>query len=657
MAQQFKNSIVLRMGISMAIIFLLGFLTMLGSIIIEEMTQGHAAAINQAGTLRMQSYRIATRLVYQSDIDAENYWKLTDQLVDEFEQRLVSPRLTTVLPDAPDHPLRKAYNRINQQWHKKIKPVLTVYVSMVAPQGHAYAPANADDRQLWIATQKNIRERYVSIVDRFVADIDHLVRLLEEGAESKIRWLRVIQINSMFLTLGMVFYTMYLVQAVVLPPLRDLLRFAQHARRGDFSVRVKHQQNDELGQLGSAFNGMADDLSKMYADLEDRVREKTADLERSNRSLELLYKTTRRLSDTHISPKMYEELLKDIEKVVGFGPGNICLAKSMGDEVFTLASSNFAGTTVCNQEECLSCMNQQGTQIKEWQESDHSVRRVLSIPIRDQDEQHGILFIAIPEGTLLKVWQKQLLEAVADHIGAAISVAYRTTYNRRLALYEERGVIARELHDSLAQSLSYLKIQVSRLDMALKQSRDEETIQNVVQEIREGLSSAYRQLRELLTTFRLKVDGRGLLQALEDTVNEFRGRSEIDIQLEFDLHGLQLSENEEIHVLQVIREALSNVIRHSGAKSARVILSGGEDEPIRVCVQDDGCGIPASPERARHYGLAIMDERVRSLGGSLTVETLPESGTQVVFEFAAHKRGQETMGHGEIDEKVDSIEL
>ncbi|TVO77728.1 histidine kinase [Sedimenticola selenatireducens] len=637
MAQQFKNSIVLRMGLSMAIITLLGFLTMLGSVIIEEMTQGHAAAINQAGTLRMQSYRIATRLVYQANIDQELYWKLTDDLVREFEQRLTNPRLTTVIPDEAEHALRKSYNRINLQWHKKIKPVLNVYVGLVAPKNRDALPVHKDDKLLWLTTQRNIRERYVSIVDRFVSDIDNLVKQLEEGAESKIRWLRVIQINSLFLTLGMVFYTMYLVQAVVLPPLRDLLRFSMFARRGDFSVRVKHEHNDELGQLGSAFNGMADDLSKMYADLEERVREKTTDLERSNRSLELLYKTTSRLNDTHISAQTYEELLKDIEQVVGFGPGNICLAKSMSEEVFTLASSRPQGGTICSTDHCKECMHQQGTQIKEWKELDQSVRRVLSIPIRDQDEQHGILFIAIPEGTLLKVWQKQLLEAVADHIGAAIGVAYRTSFNRRLALHEERGVIARELHDSLAQSLSYLKIQVSRLDMTLKQQRDEAEIQKVVQEIREGLNSAYRQLRELLTTFRLKVDDRGLLQALEDTVHEYQVRSDISIKLEFDLHGMQLSENEEIHVLQVIREALSNVIRHSGAKHARVTLTGGGEMPIRVSIIDDGCGIPSAPERSRHYGLAIMDERVRSLGGSISVEPAEGSGTQVVFEFMATK--------------------
>ena len=633
MPQLFKNSIVLRMGLSMTIITLLGFLTMLGSIILEEMTQGHAAAINQAGTLRMQSYRIATRLVYQSDLEPERYWHLTDELVQEFEQRLKNPRLTGVLPDENEHPLRQAYQRINGQWHKKIKPLLTVYVSLVAPRTADLMPTNAEDRKLWNATEANIRDRYVNIVDRFVADIDFLVKLLEDGAESKIRWLRVIHINSLFLTLGMVFYTMYLVQAVVLPPLRDLLWFSQHARRGDFSIRVKHEHNDELGQLGSAFNGMADDLSKMYADLEERVREKTSDLERSNRALELLYKTTSRLNDAHISSNTYQELLKDIESVVGFGPGNICLSRSGGEEVMTLATTADDAHAVCGKAECEQCMQQQGTQIRDRLTEGGQRQRVLSIPIKDKDEQHGVLFIAIPEGVLIKVWQRQLLEAVADHIGTAIGVAYRTSYSRRLALHEERSVIARELHDSLAQSLSYLKIQVSRLERTLKNGGDEQSVENVVQELREGLNSAYKQLRELLTTFRLKMDDRGLLQALEDTVNEFKDRSDVQIQLDFGLQGLLLSENEEIHVLQVIREALSNVVRHAQAKSARVVLSGGEGSPVRVSILDDGHGIPEAPQRSRHYGLAIMEERVRSLDSELRVSVRPEGGTEVTFEF------------------------
>src|SRR5690606_27742721 len=118
-------------------------------------------------------------------------------------------------------------------------------------------------------------------------------------------------------------------------------------------------------------------------------------------------------------------------------------------------------------------------------------------------------------------------------------------------LVHERTVIARELHDSLAQALSYLKIQVARLNRALAKD-DKETLQDVSTELQEGLSSAYRQLRELLTTFRLKVDGPGLLSTLQTSVKQLSEQSEMHISLDYTLSNLPLTPNEEIHLLQII---------------------------------------------------------------------------------------------------------
>jgi len=636
MSKLFKNSLLIRLGVSMATITLLGVLTMLGSTIIEEMTQGEAAAINQAGSLRMQSYRIATTLVYNSEINAEKYWNLTTQMVSEFEERLANPRLTAVIPHNPDHILRISYSRIEAQWRKKIRPVLLVYVDLVAPKpGHSPA-LSKNDRALLSSTQKNIRSRYLSIVDRFVNDINNLVIALEEDAEAKLRWLRLIQITSMFIIIAIVFRSLYVMQSEVLPPLRELLDFSQRARHGDLSMRIHHTGNDELGQLGNAFNGMADDLSRIYANLEQRVLDQTADLERSNQTLSLLYKTTSRLSDTNLSPTIYTELLTDIERLMGFGPGTICLTQSSENSIATLASTR-TGTDpippMCSQADCISCMNQQETLIRQWEHQGSKVE-AITIPIKEQKTYYGILFISIPPGKEAEKWHLQLLEAIVGHIGLSIGRAHRASVSKRLALHEERGVIARELHDSLAQSLSYLKIQVVRLNKTLKHpNSNAPTAPEITDEIRTGLNSAYQQLRELLTTFRLKPDEKGFDQTLNDTIREFKQRGELDIMLENQLYDLQLNENEEVHTLQVIREALSNVVRHAQATKAAVVLERASNNTIEISVEDNGCGLPAAPERRSHYGLAIMNERVNSLNGVLEVKASPKCGTIVRFAF------------------------
>ncbi len=623
-----KKSLLLRMGIAMATITAFAFVSMVSSVIIAELTQGVASAINQAGTLRMQSYRIASALAQEKSGEGDYAisTETTNKLVNEFETRLFDARLVSVLSKSPKNKLNAAYQHIAQRWHEKIKPLL------VKPESLSASPESS------IRTK---RADYLGIVDLFVADIDHLVKLLEQNVESKIRMLRVFQISSLFLTLIVVFLTMYLMNNRVLVPLRDLLECAKGARRGDFSIRTCHTKNDdELGELGCAFNVMAEDLSKKYSDLEERVRAKTSDLERSNRSLELLYNTTNRLHTATISDTVYTELLRDIEKLLGVGAGTICLAADGNGRAFKLATTRQPAPgerDTCSPPNCAACFGAHSTHTMKFPRKSGRSVQIISTPIRDQNQQYGVLLTEIPPDRQLEEWQMRSLEAVAHHIGIAINITRRATESRRLALLEERGVIARELHDSLAQSLSYLKIQVARLNVALSRSDGEQTANPIINELRDGISRAYRQLRELLTTFRLKIDGPGLSAALEETVEEFRGRSGIAITLDNQLGGCQLNANEEIHILHIIREALANVTRHSKAEQAQVYIRYDNDTgQVTIRIDDNGIGINEEAERLDHYGLAIMNERASGLGGVIHISRRPKGGTQVTLVFTPH---------------------
>ena len=246
-----------------------------------------------------------------------------------------------------------------------------------------------------------------------------------------------------------------------------------------------------------------------------------------------------------------------------------------------------------------------------------------------------------PESELAD-WQLQLIEAVGRHAGTAIAAARRDEERHRLALLDERSVIARELHDSLAQSLSYLNIQVTRLQKMLAQDVPADPVQEVVGELKEGLHEAYRQLRELLTTFRLRIDGRGLNVAIEDAVQEFSRRGGLRIELANRLPAGDLASSQEIHVLQVIREALSNIERHAHARDVAIALERRENGRVFVTIEDDGTGIDRIAPRSDHYGIAIMRDRAQSLNGELTVAPRTDGGTRVELEFPSMANGHET---------------
>ncbi|MFC1603343.1 histidine kinase, partial [Pseudomonadota bacterium] len=445
--------------------------------------------------------------------------------------------------------------------------------------------------------RSNVRQEYLSLINDFVFDIDNFVTLLEDTSERKIQSLKLAMVISLALTLCVVLSTLYLVTTRVLAPLDRLLVCANSARRGDFSARTHYTANDELGQLGVAFNVMSEDLSKLYSNLEARVQEKTADLERSNQSLELLYNTIRLLSEAPLSDKTYENLLRDIEKPLGLGPGAICLGQNALTSQLVLASTRNAiddVPDVCSHLNCSECYADGATHTFEAVIGDQQAQ-LISTPIKDQDAQVGVLFMEVLSGGEVEERQTQMLETVARHVGMALNLTQRVTESRRLALLEERGAIARELHDSLAQSLSYLKIQATRLDVTISKPNTEQEVKVIISEMRDGISSAYRQLRELLTTFRLKIEESGLTEAIEKTVEDWQGRTDIQISLENRLEECQLNAHQEIHVLQLVREILSNAMNHSKAEHVQVkLLFDSNSCRVTISIEDDGIGIPES---------------------------------------------------------------
>lgn len=593
-----SESILIRLGASMGMIVILALVSILISAVFTEMSSGKAEMINLAGSLRMHAYTIATQVV-DSETSGARKAAAVERALAEFERTLDSPTLLAALPPDPNHPLRKEFQEIRGEWAAAVKPL--------AREAASNAPRRAD---------------FLSRVGTLVGHIDRLVQSVEQAVERRFSLLRLVQGISLALILSIIGITVFLMHWQVLRPITDLLRCARAVRIGDFAVRARHVKEDELGQLGQAFNFMVRDLSQMYAHLEARVEEKTKELARSNQSLELLYGTIRDLSERPITREALTHVLREVEQVVGVPAGALRACGGAQGAGLQLAASVLASD------------DSPRVDLRYDARSDTSANgRLVAIPLCDSGRTFGMMQLQLPRERELAPWQTQLLEAVGRHIGAALAMAERNDECHRLALFEERSVIARELHDSLAQSLSYLKIQVTRLQLLLSKDAPAEQISAVVAELKSGLVNAYRQLRELLTTFRLRIDGRGLNAALEDTVREFAHRARFTIALDNRLLGMELTGNEEIHVLQVIREALTNVDHHAHAKQVSVTLERLADDRVRVRIEDDGIGIGHADPPRNHYGLVIMQDRAQSLGGELHVDRRESKGTRVELEF------------------------
>ena len=616
-----KKPILFTLGVLMSTIVALAVVGMASSVVIARTTAGLAAAVNQSGSLRMQSYRIGMALADTGLAPAARAERIAS-LATEFEARLASPRLVdAIAPDASD-PVAARYGHIRALWREEMRPPLLEEIGILRAGG---------------VIPEALQARFLEGVDAFVVEIDALVGMLERVAEGRIAQLRLIEAVALVLTVVVALVSLILVLVRVIHPLDDLLACADRATGGDFSGRTRHTGEDELGRLGAALNRMGGELSRTYGELERRVRDKTADLERSNQSLDLLYGVSRRLEAAPISEPLFREVMADIEGKLGVGPVTLCLQDSPSGNGarWTLTNrSPEAQRRVCGTRGCLACREARDDRDGSLLPAGDGRRRaIVSFPVSDRDTRFGLLLVDLEPDQTLDDWQRRLLSTLAGHIGTAINLDLRLREGRRLALHEERGIIARELHDSLAQSLSYLKIQAARLGANLPDDDANLPARAILGELRDGINSAYRQLRELLGTFRLQMDDRGLAAALEQTVADFQARGSTAIRLDNGLPRVLLSPNEELHVLQIVRESLSNVIRHADAAHAWVRLTL-ESDTIEVSVRDDGHGVlPGNERPGQSHGLTIMRERAESLDGELHLADVPGSGTEVRLRF------------------------
>jgi two-component system nitrate/nitrite sensor histidine kinase NarX len=468
-------------------------------------------------------------------------------------------------------------------------------------------------------------------IDGFVDDIDLMVSQLEADTEQRIRNLRTVLGVALALTVLVMLAAMYLVRRSVLAPLTDLLDSASRIARGDFLARARHTGEDELGQVGRAFNFMAEELSRNYQELEQRVAQKTEELTRSNQSLGLLYQAIANLHNAPLAPETYRVMLQEIEQVLNIDGSMACLLPKHGGPAILLAST-MEGCPERGEGDCPHCLNDPAT-VKVWRYSDQGDHQLLTIPLQDKEGIYGILRLALSPGRRLAAWQTRLLEALTRHIGIALGISHKTEQQRLLALQEERSIIARELHDSIAQSLSYMKIQASLLQPVLADPTHRQEAETTLRDLRDGITEAYRQLRELLATFRLKMEG-DFRTLLSSAVDEYASRGGLKINLEVNLAGCHLSPNQEIHSLQIVREALANVNRHARAGQAWVCVKHTGGGEVAVSIEDDGIGI-GTGKSSFQYGLAIMRERAQGLNGQISIENRPLGGTRVGLRFRA----------------------
>ncbi|MGC8121416.1 histidine kinase [Marinobacter sp. VGCF2001] len=606
-----RSPLVNRLAIAIGAIVLTAIVSMATTLAVSKSIEGNATAINIAGSLRMGAFQLVAAAA-AGDRAGEDGPGLNVRITD-YQERLAKPEILRSIPRTSDHPLAEQYQSVRQRWATVLKPALVNH--------EIGAPLSAG---------------MVGAVEGYTREVDRLVSMLEMRTEARIDLLHLIQIISLIFSILVILALFLDLRNRVLKPLRKLMAIATAVGEKDFSHQANLKGSDELAQLGQAFDQMTSELALTYYELESRARQKTEELEVSHAALEVMHSASRGLFANHDLCSGAIPMLQDLERLLGIGPIRLFLHdKESAEPVEAITTASPKRPFYCRDHHCNACLVTPEV-YDEMPLEDNDGRRLL-LPIRTPGQLLGTLEVWYPADKGLPDTSRRLLETLSDQLATAIFLEKQITEEQQLTLAEERTVIARELHDSLAQSLSYLKMQVTRLRRLNIEGDHKPTHDSILDELSTGLNSAYRQLRELLATFRLKLDTPDLATALRKTIDEFSERLGKPVSFEYNLPPQTLSPNEEIHTLQIIREGLANAVKHADATDITVKVMFDSPQ-VRASVQDNGKGLPGGGQPINHYGLIIMQDRARTLGGKVQVNNKAEGGVEVALTFVPKSR-------------------
>ena len=609
-------------------------LSVVFTLLLSWRLEGASTAINDAGSLRMQTYRLA----YMVGNHATE--RQINNQIKEFEQSLQKVSRTDAI-----HPLLPAQR---PQAYDLIQSMLVIdWQSNILPKLQKHTlPTNID-------------------LYRFAGNIDLFVQALENANEENTRWLRRFQMALILMILIAAGVMIKFHYSWIIRPLEALLDGVQTIGRGGFGVAIPTGYIQEFAQVSKGFNQMSAHLKTLYTDLEGLVARQTQDLARQNRDLEMLYQTTRDLHQTHTPTKAAEEFLSRVVPAVSASAGSIRLLDFERKRTDLVASTGLPADVQtaeqCSELEACLCGHKdkggEGGRPSEkpsgqsacfYDARDYGnlpfvtghpgFARVSVFPILYKSEELGILTLYFSDGIELGENDDSLLRTLCGQLGVSIANSRFAQERSQLAVLQERNLIAQGLHDSIAQTLTFLNLQVQMLDSAYKAGEKEQMEENI-RFLTDGVQECYDDVRELLLNFRTKISNKDFPEAVTSLLARFEQQTQIEVDTAWRDDGPSLNNDEQLQVIFILQESLSNIRKHAQAHHVVVELDNRHDFTLRI--RDDGVGFDTGRLKnmsEAHVGLGIMQERARRINAVLSVESQPHQGTTVTLVLPQHRR-------------------
>jgi two-component system nitrate/nitrite sensor histidine kinase NarX len=614
-----------KLGLLGILLFMVALVSIGVTLWVGWQLQGGAGAINEAGRLRMQTWRLAQALSMQYPKRPE-----VTELIKQFDDSL------NLLQHGD--PLRPLFVPHYPHCQQTLKVVLENWDVLRTKWNYASPPAASE-----LAIE----------ADAFVQKIDSFVLAIEQQLEAWTTLLNTFQFAIAAAVVASAIALIYAAWSLVLNPLSRLQGGVELIRKGDLAARIPVNSNNEFGALAQDFNLMAETLENFYRSLEDRVREKTLSLQIERERLTQLYQAVSLSVRANSFTELADGYARQLREVAhadacalrwhGDSAKNYLLVASDGlpSELANLENNVSADYCLCGQPHypTKARLNVLSIPDKITASTHWALRACQSvgftslacIPIEQHDKKIGEIDLFYRGPFPLGQEDFALLEALTNHLVSAVEGMRVDALEREAAVAEERGFLARELHDSIAQNLTFQKIQTSLLREAIQRA-DTPAISRSLDELDTGIRESLADVRELLVHFRTRANAQDTLLALRSALTKFEHQTGLQTNLLVQGQGLPLPADHQVQVLHIVQEALSNVRKHAAAKTVWVTVERGLQQ-WRLEIRDDGRGFDTEHIMGdeTRVGLRIMRERAQRIGAVVDISSAIGAGTRIVL--------------------------
>lgn len=482
-------------------------------------------------------------------------------------------------------------------------------------------------------------------------------------------WLPLIQAdirgliyNVLFIfSFSSLFITFYLIWIDLLKPVLNIEVWSQQMRSGHLDYKMNVHRYGEITRLSEDLNDLGTMMYHLAKDTEEQLHQHTQHTEQKTQSLGILYDVAASINISSSLEDLLKRFLKTLTEVIHANAGAVRLL-NVDDRMELVASIGFddeliekerllpAESCICGkiencdelifQESVLPCGKTVGHQFFGEEQG------LIVVPLQYQSKILGVYNLFVKKDIFDSKNTddyRELFTSIGRHLGMAIAKARLDEESNKLSIMQERNRISYELHDSLAQTLASIRLQVRVLDEILHQD-DEETTWQQLERIENTVDEANTELRSLIAHFQAPIRKQALIPAVQDIVKRFRTESDIHIFFQHTINEpLNLSDKHHLEVVRIIQEALNNIRKHSQANVARIMIRVRVNNRLQILIEDDGTGLTqnTNPKPGEQIGLNSMKERASRIKADFILESDPGEGTRIILEFDLQKAQSE----------------